>query len=96
MSVYGQRRLEGSRLDLVTRDHGHLLAGAALVGVSHRHADTCIPWPFGRADHVRDHHREMSLQFSPRSGPPVEVIVRCHEDAVSIRYHLEGQGTVVI
>ncbi len=96
VSVAGQRRLEGSRLDLATRDHGHLLSGAALVGVSYRNADTRIPWPFGRADHVRDRHREMSLQFSPRSGPPVEVIVRCHEDAVSIRYHLEGQGTVVI
>ena len=96
LSVAGHRRFEGCRLDLVTRDRSHLLAGARLVGVSHRHADTRIPWPFGRADHVRDHYREMSLRFSPRSGPPVEVIVRCHEDAVSIRYHLDGQGTVVI
>lgn len=96
VSVAGQPRFEGCRLDLVTRAHGHVLAGASLVQASDHRVDTPIPWPFGRADPIRDRYRELRLRFSPRSGPPVEVIVRCHNDAVSIRYHLEGAGTVVI
>lgn len=96
LSFRGERRLEGCQLDLVTHDRGHVLAGASLVQASRHQVDTIIPWPFGRADHVRDRHQELRLRFVPKSGPAVEVIFRCHDDAVSVRYRLEGQGHAVI
>lgn len=92
----GRERFAGSSLEVVTREDGPLLAGARLAGESRGRLEARIPWRFGRADHVRDSHRELRLQLATRSGRPVELVFRCHDDAVSVRYQLGGSGTVTI
>jgi len=72
---------------------GDVMAGARVVGERTRSVDERVPVLFGKADHGRDRFREIRFAMeSPQSGP-VELVFRCYDDAIALRYELPGQAS---
>jgi alpha-glucosidase len=77
-------------LSLQTADAGELLAGTRLVREKRRSDDSSVAIPFGKASRARDRFREARILLATHAGPAVEVVFRCYDDAIALRYELSA------
>ncbi|MBI5851591.1 MAG: glycoside hydrolase family 97 catalytic domain-containing protein [Planctomycetes bacterium] len=87
-SFAGERVLEDCRLGLEVEDDGELLAGAMPSDVTRRSHDERIAVRFGKAEYARDRFEELRLVCGIEGRLPVQIVLRCHDDAIAFRYEL--------
>jgi alpha-glucosidase len=76
------------RLGLQTAENGELMEGTRLVRESQRSVDRSIPVLFGKANHAQDRYKERRFQLESKGHRRVDVVFRCYNDAVALRYEL--------
>jgi len=88
LSFRGKPILSDCRLGLQTADAGDPVAGARVVNENRRSADEWVPVPFGKANRARDRFREVRFTMENAKGSRVDVVFRCYDDALALRYEL--------
>ena len=86
----GKPILSGCRLGLQTAADGELLSGVRLIREHSRSVDQRIPVLFGKADHAQDRFNETRFWLETPAHRPIEVVFRCYNDCVALRYELPG------
>jgi len=87
-SFHGERILTECGLGLQTADSGELLAGARVLQKRTRAVRQRIAVLFGKADHADDIFRETRFVLENREHRRVQVVFRCYNDAIALRYEL--------
>lgn len=82
--------VSGCRLGLQTKEDGELMAGVRVLRSSHRSQNKRIPVLFGKTDHAQDFFNETRYRLETPAHKRVEVVFRCYNDAVALRYELPG------
>lgn len=90
----GKRLLAGCGLGLQIADSGDLLAGVRVVDERRRSVDERIPATFGKADHARDRFHEVRYKLETPRLRRVDVVFRCYDDAIALRYEVPASDTV--
>lgn len=86
-------------LGLQTADAGDLMVGARVLHERSRSVDERIPVLFGKSDHANDRFRETRYTLETPQHRRADVIFRCYDDAIALRYELptnEKAGSVTI
>jgi alpha-glucosidase len=95
----GVLRLTDCEVGLQTLDAGDLLAGVRVVRESHRSVDQRVPVLFGKSDEACDRFNETNLTLETSERRRVELIFRCYNDAIAVRYGLpedaSGQSVTI-
>jgi alpha-glucosidase len=84
----GKPILNDCRLGLQIAGAGNVLAAARLVREHSRSEDKRIQVLFGKADHAQDSFHEKQFLFETRDHRQVNVVFRCYNDGVALRYVL--------
>jgi len=87
----GNLILTGCGLGLTTAASGDLLVGARVVETRTRAVNVRIPIPFGKADHADDRFWETTYILENSQNRRVEVVFRCYNDAIALRYILPAR-----
>jgi alpha-glucosidase len=85
--------LEDSTLGLETSDGGDLMAAAHLVAEKNRVSDEQASVLFGKSAFTRDHFSETRYTLENAKGRRTDVIFRCYNDAVALRYEVVAGGS---
>jgi alpha-glucosidase len=74
------------------------MTGVRLLRERNRSVDQRIPVLFGKADHAQDSFRESRLELETTAHRKIELVFRCYNDAVALRYELpsEARGSQVV
>lgn len=91
-SFRGQPVLTHCELGLQTISGGELLAGARLVRDEYHSMARRIPVLFGKADHAQDRFHEARFVLETTRHQTIEVVFRCYDDAIALRYELPKRG----
>ena len=91
LSFGGKSILSDCRLSLEVAGAGDLLAGAQLRKVRSRTADQRVRILFGKADSTRDRYQESRFSLENAKHWQIEVVLRCYDDAIAIRYEVPKQ-----
>jgi alpha-glucosidase len=75
-------------LGLETADAGDVLVGAQVVRERRRSVDERIPVLFGKSKSARDRFREIRYTLETRRHANVDLVFRCYNDAIALRYEL--------
>jgi len=95
----GKPVLTNCALGLATADAGELMAGARIASEQRRLVNERIPVLFGKADHASDRFQEARLTLESAAPQRTELIFRCYDDAIALRYELTADakaGSVTI
>ena len=93
-SFRGQPILSGCGLGLRTSDGEDLLPGAEVTTELRRKVEERVPVPFGKADHADNHFHEIRYALRTARSGRVDVVFRCYDDAIALRYELpESAGS---
>jgi alpha-glucosidase len=87
----GKLLLTDCELGLQTAEAGDLLTGVRVLRQHSRSADRRIRVLFGRADHAQDCFRETRFTLETPSHHQLDVVFRCYDDAIALRYELPGK-----
>jgi alpha-glucosidase len=87
-SFRGNRILTDCGLGLQTADQGDLMVGARVLDKRSRSVDERIPVLFGKSDHASGRFRETRYTLETPQHRRVDVVFRCYDDAVALRYEL--------
>ncbi len=82
----GKPLLGECRLGLQTTDAGDVMVGAKVLQSRRRAVDDSIPVRFGRSAWANDRFREIRYRLQTKRLQSVEVVFRCYDDAVALRY----------
>ena len=88
----GQPILTDCRLSLEVVGEGDLLAGARLQKTQNRTHDERVRVLFGKADVAHDRYRELRLLLETPRKRRFEVVFRCYDDAIALRYEVPKQA----
>lgn len=88
----GQPILSACGLGLQTADSGDLMTGARVVQERRRPVNERIPVLFGKSDHAEDRFHEIRFALETPRQRRVEVVFRCYDDAIALRYELLADG----
>ena len=94
VKFWGKTLLTGCRLGLQTTEAGDLLIGSALLEERRRSVDERVTIPFGKADHANDHYNELRCRIQGAQQRQIDVVFRCYNDAVALRYEIGTQAGV--
>jgi alpha-glucosidase len=95
LSVGGEVVLQGSRLGLRFKDAPQLGSAVTLISAVRKESDTTWVNPLGKRRNVRNHYREMQLNFRETdSGRTFGVVFRAFDDGIGFRYVLPVQANV--
>lgn len=89
-SFRGKPVLTECRVGIQTADSGDVMAGARLLRQRDRSVDQRIQVLFGKSDHARDCFQESRFWLETPAHRPVELVFRCYNDGVALRYELPG------
>jgi alpha-glucosidase len=98
-TFHGKPLLTDCELGLQTAEAGDLLTGVRVLRQHSRSADRRIRVLFGRADHAQDSFHETRFTLETHSHRQLDVVFRCYDDAVALRYELPGKpknGSVTV
>ena len=84
--------LSGCGLGLETTDAGDLMVGARILHQRSRSVNERVPVLFGKSDHAEDRFRETRFTLENPKHGRADVVFRCYDDAVAVRYELTGEG----
>jgi alpha-glucosidase len=90
-SLRGRPILTRCGLGLATADAGDLMVGTRVLNERRRSVDERIPVLFGRADHANNDFREVRYAMEAAPRYRVEVVFRCYNDAIALRYELPAR-----
>jgi len=90
-ATYRGQPLLGGRLALKAAGEGEMLAGARLLAERSAAADQRIPVLFGKADHADNRYHEQRFTFESVNKRHFDVIFRCFDDAMALRYEIPKQ-----
>lgn len=93
----GKPILSNCQLGLQTADGGELMAGVRILQEHKRSVNERVRVLFGKSDLARDRFNERRFELETQGSGRVEVVFRCYNDAVALRYELpaNGQGRLV-
>jgi alpha-glucosidase len=86
----GKPLLAECSLGLQTADAGDLMAGAQVLQRRSRSVNERVPVLFGKADHANNRFHEVRYTLETQLHRHVDVVFRCYDDAVALRYELPG------
>ncbi|MGH7971952.1 MAG: glycoside hydrolase family 97 N-terminal domain-containing protein, partial [Limisphaerales bacterium] len=99
MTFDGKQLLGDCRLGLQVKGTGELLSGTRLLQHRSRSADLRVKVLFGKTDYANDRYKELRFEFEKAGGRRVDVVFRCYDDAVALRYELlsmaKGESVVI-
>ena len=84
----GKPLLTDARLSLEIAGEGDLLAGARLQAVRQRTLNERVKVLFGKCDSARNRYRELRLSLESSRQRRFDVVFRCYDDAVAVRYEI--------
>lgn len=84
--------MRGCRLGLEIAGEGDLCSGIRIIDQKRRAQDTRIPVLFGKAAEAQDRFEELRLTLETRQQRRFDVVFRCYDDAVALRYELPGDA----
>src|SRR5439155_18479875 len=84
----GKAILSECGLGLQTADSGDLMVGVRVVRERRRSVDKRVPVLFGKSNHANDRFREIRYTLETPQGRRTDVVFRCYDDAVALRYEL--------
>jgi alpha-glucosidase len=88
----GKLLVTDCELGLQTAKAGDLLAGVRVLRQHSRSADQRIRVLFGKADHAQDRFHETRFLLETPSHRQLDVVFRCYNDAIALRYELPGKA----
>lgn len=88
----GKPILSLCRLSLALAGEGDVLAGARLRREETRSADRRVRVRFGKTDWASDRYEERRYSLESPRGRRVDVVFRCYDDAIALRYVLPKQA----
>ena len=88
----GKPILSDCRLGLQTADAGDRMAGVRVIRARERSVNQRIRVLFGKADRANDRFREIRLRLQTYKARRTDVIFRCYDDAIALRYELPADG----
>lgn len=91
VSFRGRELLRESALGLVLEGKGDLLAGARLTSVRREKHDETYRVLAGKQNPIRNHYRELLLNFKSPGGYQTQVFVRAFNDSVAFSYAIPAQ-----
>jgi alpha-glucosidase len=83
--------LTACALGLETADAGDLMIGARVLLEQAGSVDQRVSVPFGKSDHANDRFHEVRYALETARHSRVDVVFRCYDDAVALRYELPLQ-----
>ena len=84
----GRAILSECGLGLQTADSGDLMVGVRVVRERRRFVDELVPVLFGKSARAQDRFREVRFTLETPRGRRTDVVFRCYDDAVALRYEL--------
>jgi alpha-glucosidase len=94
-SFRAQPILTGCGLGLATADAGDLMVGARVLDERRRSVDERVPVLFGKSDHANNRFHEVRYTLETAQHYRVDVVFRCYDDAIALRYELPPQKQAV-
>ncbi len=91
-TFHGMPILTKCGLGLQTADAGDLMVGARVLHQRRTSVDERVPVLFGKADHANDRFREIRYTLETPQHRRTDVVFRCYDDAIALRYELPAQG----
>lgn len=91
-SFRGRQVLNHCRLGLQTTDSRDLMAGVQVARERKRSADQKVRVHFGRSEYARDRFREIRFTLETPERRRTDVVFRCYDDAVALRYELPAEA----
>jgi alpha-glucosidase len=88
----GRQLFSECRLNLKLESAGDVLSRAKVATTKIKTVRKCVPIKFGRASAGWDAYREARQTYTGSSGVRVDVVFRCYDDAIAIRYEIPKQG----
>jgi alpha-glucosidase len=95
-SFRGEPILTGCGLGLATAEAGDLMVGARVLNESRRSVDERVPVLFGRSDHANNDFREVRYAMETAQHYRVDVVFRCYDDGIALRYELPVQAQAAL
>lgn len=92
LSFAGAPILGEGALGLVTVEGTELLQGAQVEEVTRDARDERVPMRFGKASEARDAYGSLRLALRGEAGVRVDLIARCYDDALALRYEVPEQA----
>src|SRR6266853_4491510 len=92
-TFHGRSILIECALGLHTADAGDLMIGARVLHQRSRSVDERVPVLFGKADHANNRFREVRYTLETPQHRHTDVVFRCYNDAIALRYELPADGT---
>src|SRR2546425_11726249 len=92
-SFHGKPILTECALGLQTADTGDFMVGARVLRQRGRSVDERVPVLFGKADHANNRFREIRYTLETPQHRRADVVFRCYNDAIALRYELPADGT---
>jgi alpha-glucosidase len=89
-SFHGKPVFSDCRLGLQTAGSGDVMAGVRLLNERRRSVDQRIPVLFGKTDQAQDRFHESRFRLETPDHRRVELVFRCYNDCVALRYELPG------
>ncbi len=99
VSYDGHNLFTDNQLGLILIGERDLLSGVKVVKTATRKSDKKIKVLFGRANEAVDRFNELRLNLESSQGRRFDVVFRCYEDAVAVRYEvvkLRNEANVVV
>src|SRR5262245_54851823 len=84
----GKLILTDCQLGLQTADAGDVMAGLHVVRARERSVNQRVRVLFGKADRAPDRFREIRFTTEGSEGRRADVVFRCYNDAVALRYEM--------
>ncbi len=99
MSYDGHDLFNGNKLGLILKGEPDLLTGAKIIKTATRKSDKVVKVLFGRASEVANRFNELRLDLESTQGRRFDIIFRCYDDAVAVRYEvtkLKTEAKIVV
>lgn len=84
----GKPVLSNCGLGLEVAGGGDVARGARIIRQAERSADERIPVLLGKSEFAQDRFREIRFTLESRQAQRVDVVFRCYNDAIALRYEL--------
>ena len=91
-TLRGTPILTDCRLGLLTAADGDLMAGVRAIRERSRAVDQAVRVLFGRSARARDRFREIRFTLETPQRRRTDVVFRCYNDAVAVRYELPASA----
>ncbi len=88
----GKPLFTDARLSLEVAGEGDLLVSARQRQAEQRTTNEQVKILFGKADKARNHYRELRLSLETPHKRRFDVVFRCYDDAIALRYEIPKSG----